>query len=180
MKNNTEELYQWGQEMLAYHLPRWHELPSIDLYMDQLISLIERYLVPISNSEEKIITPAMVNNYVKMKLIPAPQKKRYNRVHLAYLIVISAFKQVFSLSDIKIAIEMQTQGMSEKDSYNLFCDEQEMALQRMLSLILNGGVMDSMDPVVMSAIPMKFAALAFANKVLVQKVIHIQPKNEIK
>ena len=75
---------------------------------------------------------------------------------------------------------MQTQGMSEKDSYNLFCDEQEMALQRMLSLILNGGVMDSMDPVVMSAIPMKFAALAFANKVLVQKVIHIQPKNEIK
>ena len=41
MKNNTEELYQWGEDMLTFHLPRWHELPSIDLYMDQLISLIE-------------------------------------------------------------------------------------------------------------------------------------------
>ena len=70
--------------------------------------------------------------------------------------------------------------MSEKDSYNLFCEEQEQALQMMLSLILKGGALNSIDPVVMSAIPMKFAALAFANKVLVQKVIHIQPENEIK
>ena len=180
MKNNTEELYQWGEDMLTFHLPRWHELPSIDLYMDQLISLIERYLAPLSIPDEKIITPAMVNNYVKMKLIPSPQKKRYNRVHLAYLIVISTFKQVFSLSDIKTAITMQTVVMSEKDSYNLFCEEQEQALQMMLSLILKGGALNSIDPVVMSAIPIKFAALAFANKVLVQKVIHIQPENEIK
>ena len=75
---------------------------------------------------------------------------------------------------------MQTVVMSEKDSYNLFCEEQEQALQMMLSLILKGGALNSIDPVVMSAIPMKFAALAFANKVLVQKVIHIQPENEIK
>ena len=74
MKNNTEELYQWGEDMLTFHLPRWHELPSIDLYMDQLISLIERYLAPLSIPDEKIITPAMVNNYVKMKLIPHRRK----------------------------------------------------------------------------------------------------------
>ena len=54
MKNNTEELYQWGEDMLTFHLPRWHELPSIDLYMDQLISLIERYLAPLSIPDEKI------------------------------------------------------------------------------------------------------------------------------
>lgn len=176
MKKNTEELYQWGQELMNFHLPRWNELPSIDLYMDQLISLIERYLAPFSIGDEKIITAAMVNNYVKMKLIPAPEKKRYNRVHLAYLIVISTFKQVFSLSDIKTAIAMQTEVKSEKDSYNLFCEEQERALQTMLSLILNGGTLDKIDPVVVSAIPMKFASLAFANKILVQKVIRIQPE----
>lgn len=176
MKKNTEELYQWGQELMNFHLPRWNELPSIDLYMDQLISLIERYLAPFSIGDEKIITAAMVNNYVKMKLIPAPEKKRYNRVHLAYLIVISTFKQVFSLSDIKTAIAMQTEVKSEKDSYNLFCEEQERALQTMLSLILTGGTLDKIDPVVVSAIPMKFASLAFANKILVQKVIRIQPE----
>lgn len=176
MKKNTEELYQWGQELMNFHLPRWNELPSIDLYMDQLISLIERYLAPFSIGDEKIITAAMVNNYVKMKLIPAPEKKRYNRVHLAYLIVISTFKQVFSLSDIKTAIAMQTEVKSEKDSYNLFCEEQERALQTMLSLILTGGTLNKIDPVVVSAIPMKFASLAFANKILVQKVIRIQPE----
>lgn len=176
MKKNTEELYQWGQELMNFHLPRWNELPSIDLYMDQLLSLIERYLAPFSIGDEKIITAAMVNNYVKMKLIPAPEKKRYNRVHLAYLIVISTFKQVFSLSDIKTAIIMQTEVKSEKDSYNLFCEEQERALQTMLSVILTGGTLDKIDPVVVSAIPMKFASLAFANKILVQKVIRIQPE----
>ena len=31
----------------------------------------------------------MVNNYVKLNLIPAPHKKQYNRVHLAYLVAIT-------------------------------------------------------------------------------------------
>ena len=33
------------------------------------------------------VTSAMVNNYVKLKLIPKPNKKKYNKEHIAYLYI---------------------------------------------------------------------------------------------
>ena len=31
--------------LLEFHIPRWEELPNIDLYMDQVVSLIEETLI---------------------------------------------------------------------------------------------------------------------------------------
>ena len=67
-------------------LPKWEELPDIELYMDQVIALTNRYLG--NRTKEKMLTSSMVNNYVKMKVMRAPVKKKYTRVHLIYLIVI--------------------------------------------------------------------------------------------
>ncbi len=82
MKQSEQEMKEWAQQLNVVHLPRWEELPDIDLYMDQVMTLMDRYLdLLLGRSHEKIITPAMVNNYVKLNLIPAPHKKQYNRVH---------------------------------------------------------------------------------------------------
>ena len=33
------------QEMIMkIHIPRWNELPEIDLYLDQVVSYLEKYL----------------------------------------------------------------------------------------------------------------------------------------
>lgn len=80
-------------------LPLWNELPDIDLYMDQVTSLVNRYLE--NETKERMLTPSMVNNYVKMKLMPAPVKKKYGREHLMYLIVICVLKQVMPLSSVE-------------------------------------------------------------------------------
>ena len=31
-------------EHLDFHIPRWNELPDIDLYVDQVITLFDNYL----------------------------------------------------------------------------------------------------------------------------------------
>ena len=32
------------EDIKKFHLPRWDEIPNIDLYIDQVVSLLETYL----------------------------------------------------------------------------------------------------------------------------------------
>ena len=47
------------------------------------------------------ITASTINNYVRLKLLPPPRKKRYSRLHLAYLLMICALKPTMSISDLQ-------------------------------------------------------------------------------
>jgi len=69
--------------------------------MDQLLSLVARYLRKISEINEKELTAAMVNNYVKQGIIPAPVKKKYNRCHISALLILCVLKSVLPLPEIK-------------------------------------------------------------------------------
>ena len=65
--SQANALERWINEIAEIHLPRWDELPELDLYMDQVVTLVERYLNPLmSQSKEKLLTKSMVNNYVKL------------------------------------------------------------------------------------------------------------------
>ncbi len=58
------------KEILDFHLPRFDELPDIDLYMDQVLNIIENSLIIFSSeNDENIITKSMINNYVKQNVI---------------------------------------------------------------------------------------------------------------
>lgn len=102
-KEQLTDIFTTGGRLLKdFHLPAWEELPSLELYMDQVIILLTKYLgifCAVSN-DDKIITPTMINNYVKLKIIPAPVKKKYSRMHLAYLIIVCILKQTLSISTI--------------------------------------------------------------------------------
>ena len=70
-----------------FHIPRWNELPNLDLYLDQTVTLLETYLQNyIGNKDEKIITKTMINNYVKAGLLKAPKKKKYKKNTYCYFI----------------------------------------------------------------------------------------------
>lgn len=76
-------------------------IPRIDLYMDQVTTLLERELGATKRSEEdKIMTKTMINNYSKEKLLPASQKKKYSRHHILLLALIYEYKQILSINDI--------------------------------------------------------------------------------
>ena len=103
MPEEITELTAHLQQQSKKSLPKWEELPDIDLYMDQVIALMNRYLD--NRTKDKMITPSMVNNYVKMKVMPAPVKKKYTREHLMYLIVICVLKQVIPLSSVETVLK---------------------------------------------------------------------------
>ncbi len=102
----TEQLQQWITESENFALPAWNDLPDFGLYMEQVIALVNRYLgYPVTpekgekaDKDEAGITAATINNYVRKKVMPEPQKKRYYRIHLAYLIMICTLKQSMSIA----------------------------------------------------------------------------------
>lgn len=116
-------------------LPRWSELPDLELYMDQVLSLAERYLGACPG--HKGLTAAMVNNYVKLGVIPPPVKKKYTRPHLAQLLMICVLKSVLPIDSVKF---MFTQSFSDGDIssiYDDFCSEFEQSARSSVSALPN-------------------------------------------
>lgn len=83
-----------------FNMPRWDDLPEIDLYMDQVISVTDKLLGSLSVENAPILTPSMINNYVKNRILPPPVKKKYSREHLAKLIIICIMKPIMEISAI--------------------------------------------------------------------------------
>ncbi len=96
----AEKLNRWERFLGSYRLPEWEELPQIELYLDQVIALVNNYVgfFVYDPTEEKLLTPSMVNNYVKLRLIPAPVRKKYGRKHIALLLMVCTFKQSVSMA----------------------------------------------------------------------------------
>ena len=94
------KLRRWDRYLNRYRLPAWEEIPDIGLYMEQVVTLLRGYLdyLPPELKEEEAVTAAAINNYVRTRAMPGPIKKRYYRVHLAYLIMICTLKQGLSIS----------------------------------------------------------------------------------
>ena len=99
----THKLIRWEEYLNHYKLPAWKELPDIGLYMDQVIALLAQYLdfIPVEDQKDKPVTPTTINNYVRLKVMPAPEKRRYYRVHIAFLIMIFTLKQGISIGSLQ-------------------------------------------------------------------------------
>lgn len=78
------------------------QIPNLDLYMDQVITLFESNLLETKRSvEDKLLTKTMINNYTKDKLLMAAKKKKYTRDHVILMIIIYNLKQSLAINDIK-------------------------------------------------------------------------------
>ncbi len=124
MDKHAEDLGQWLRSLKDFNLPEYQQLPEIDLYMDQVLSYMDKRLAPlVSTPGEPAITSFMVNNYVKANLINPPTLKKYSRVQIGYLIAVSSVKQILSMSDIKLLFDMDNLVSPEKDKlYSFFRD----------------------------------------------------------
>lgn len=137
-KSMNQSLEKWAERLYTFTLPRWDDFPSFDLYVDQVLTLVNNYLAIFKIEDEEIITKSMINNYVKEGMIPKPINKKYNRYHLAYLIAITILKHVATIPEIREGIVYQA-SVSGKASraYELFCQEQEYALRRVSHIFLS-------------------------------------------
>ncbi len=147
-----------------FNIPRWNELPNIDLYMDQVLNYIESSLKDYIKSDEKIITKTMINNYVKQEIIEPPANKKYNRLHIAELFVICILKQVYSISEVKSLINLALEANSAENSYNKFCDY----LTESLVSTFNGTEYSKITTLTKEQYLLKNVVQSFANKLYAQ------------
>jgi hypothetical protein len=82
------------------------EIPSVDLYMDQVTTLFDDKLSHLKRTkDETILTKTMINNYSKAKILTPVKNKKYNKEQIMLLIIIYNLKQILSLEDIKLLLD---------------------------------------------------------------------------
>ena len=123
----AQAVAEWAEKGQTATPPAWEELPSIPLYMDQVILYLGESLELFQGEgEPSLLTSSMINNYVKNGLIPHPQKKKYAKEHLAGLMAVCMLKQVLSIQDMKTLLGS---GEISPQTYQLFRQAHTAALQ---------------------------------------------------
>lgn len=112
----------------------WDLIPDLGLYMDQVITFVERQCKDLFMEGDRIFTPSMVNNYVKIGLIDRPVAKKYSREQLAQLLMICILKQSISAEDMK-ALVQPPKDVPIREHYEAFC-QTELGVFRALSASL--------------------------------------------
>lgn len=93
------------------------EIPRIELYMDQIITIFEERMARNKRDpEDKLLTKTMIHNYSKEKLIQPLAGKKYSREHILQILLIYQMKQVLSIQDIKKVLTDQASVSSGKKS----------------------------------------------------------------
>ena len=125
------KLRRWERYLDHFRLPDWEEIPDLGLYMEQVISLLREYLdyLPPELKEEQFITAATINNYVRTRVMPEPVKRRYYRVHIAYLIIILTLKQSLSIALIQKIIPMGLAEAEVEKRYTAYAERHRQAAQ---------------------------------------------------
>lgn len=114
-----QALSELARAMGDLHIMRTDEMPNIELYRDQVLSIVSSELAPLYTPDEKIITGSMVNNYVKQQVIPAPSRKRYAKQHLTHLLIVCALKRVLSISQVAQLVALcHEQGVDLGKTYD--------------------------------------------------------------
>ena len=78
------KLRRWEKYLNNYRLPCWEDIPDFGLYMEQVLTLLTKYLdyMPPELKEEQFITAATINNYVRKKIMPEPATRSSTRSSL--------------------------------------------------------------------------------------------------
>lgn len=119
--DEIKKLSEWLEDNEDYTLPSFKELPTVHLYMEQVVSYVNSILSPLLSEEDaSALTSFMVNNYVKAKVIKEPDRKKYNNEHLGYLFAICFLKRTLSMSELSLLIQMDGDVSTDKSALYRF------------------------------------------------------------
>lgn len=117
-------------------LDPWDDYPKIDLYMDQVLNIVNRQLaLYFKDPKDGAITASMVNNYVKQGLLPRPEKKKYRPQEVTRLVMIGILKQVLSIAQIMTLLDLlldEKEG-NEDQLYMAFRDSLDRSFESIWS-----------------------------------------------
>lgn len=106
--------------LTAYRCPRYEDFPAIPLYKDQVVSFLTQAVAPFYDGEQTPVTAAMINNYVKLKVITPPERKKYTREQVICLYVTFLLKQVLSMEEIRTLLQREFPPENAAPAYQSF------------------------------------------------------------
>ncbi|MBV4426071.1 DUF1836 domain-containing protein [Clostridium tyrobutyricum] len=97
-----EELKKILEKFSDFEQLKFYNIPDIDLYMDQVTTFVEEKLGYLKrNEEDSALTKTMINNYTKAGILMPPNKKKYSKQHMVFIILTYYLKQILSINDIQ-------------------------------------------------------------------------------
>jgi len=135
---NNEMKRLMAESIRGFRLPLYTEIPDMGLYLEQTTKYINGFLAPLGCME---ITPSMVSNYVKKGVVPKPVKKQYYAEHIAYLFFVAFAKNLVSIENVGLLIEVQKNSYTLPVAYDYMCKQMENVLFYLF------GLKDSMEEV---------------------------------
>ena len=180
------KLKRWEKVISNFRLPDWNTIPDIGLYMEQVIVLLSQYLELISSfddkstkdEESKVFTAAAINNYVRLKIMPAPIKKKYYRVHIAYLIMIFTLKQSISINVLREIIPAEMSSDEVEKTYNGYCQTYHKVSLKYVDIVrtnatevING---DNGDSSVIENFFINEALISGFSRILTEKIVYLK------
>ncbi len=114
------ELSNFSNTLGQYATESWTQFPGIDLYMDQVVTYLEKLLKLFdTDASGKVITSSMVNNYVKEGYLKRPVNKKYDRVQLVTLYIMSMLKPILPIPLIAGSLS----NLTDEQKYQSFFEE---------------------------------------------------------
>ncbi len=76
------------------------EIPSIDLYLEQILQLVAEKGSEGNGSTDRTLTKNMINNYSKDGLITPVKGKKYSKEQIVQMLVVYSLKNTLSIEEI--------------------------------------------------------------------------------
>lgn len=96
------ELEQIIDKVINKSILKSQDIPSLDLYMDQIMTLFETNLNDNKRyKDDKLLTKTMINNYSKAGIIKPVKGKKYTKEQIIQMLMIYQLKNNLSIQEIK-------------------------------------------------------------------------------
>jgi len=174
----TGKLTLWESLAEADSLPAWDAIPNFGVYMDQVVTLLEQYLSFLPEDGERIVSSSAINNYVRLKIMPAPVKRKYYRTHLAYLLMILPMKQSISISDIPRILPVDTDENGVRAAYEDYAAQFRKTAQFFNTQVADvlGAMEETPDRGGLSRLALESVLISSFARILAEQLIPLQEK----
>ena len=183
MRDINKSIKFFLDELENFNLIEYERLPDIDLYMDQVLTYLDRYLMPFQTSSlDKQITSSMINNYVNGECIPSPISKNYNQEHIALILEICQLKKAMSISEIKQIFDISYNNTDFKETYNDFAKNSNEKLHQICEDVKNNlAEIDTNDQSALTKLALDLSITANINTLIAKRILHyIELQNSLK
>lgn len=119
----------------SFRLPHWEDLPDEPVYTNRILVIIDEYFHDLFEvTKTPMLTRSMINNYVKGHIIAPPVNRKYEKITVAELVLISLLKTTYTMDEVTMLLNLGRKFEKKpKSIYNRVCRSIEEAIKMVYS-----------------------------------------------